>query len=74
MPRPRRIRQLRERIFSQHVLHETSPDPTTLETLLSLDRYEERATARRKKALQRLAYLRNCQCSAMQARSHIKLR
>ncbi len=52
-----RIREKRDCIFNQHVENQVSPDPSALKILLSLDRYEKRATSRRRKALRRLAHL-----------------
>ncbi len=53
-----RIREQRDHIFDRDVVKHVSPDPGALKILLSLDRYEQRARSRRKKALHQLAHLR----------------
>ncbi len=53
-----RVRQSRERMFNREVSVDLLQNPGALKALASLDRYEERATSRRKKALQQLQQVR----------------
>ncbi len=49
-----RVRQSRERMFNRAVTDDVLPNPRALKVLASLDRYEQRAIGRRRRALRRL--------------------